>query len=290
MRELVVLSGKGGTGKTSITGSLAVLANNTVLVDCDVDAANLHLLLSPKIEETFDFYGGIKAMIDTDACINCDRCREVCQYGAINKNEYYEVNEMGCEGCKVCFYECPVDAISVHDHLTGEYYKSSTKYGPMVHAEIGVAEGNSGKLVAEVKEVARSITAEGQLILIDGPPGIACPVISSLSGADYALLVTEPTVSGIHDLERVLELIKQFNVKPMICINKADISEIQKNRIVKYCKDNNLDIVGQINYDEAFIEALKQGEPIVNYDAESSSSVEIKEMWKRILERIDYSN
>jgi MinD superfamily P-loop ATPase len=279
MNELVVLSGKGGTGKTSITGSLAVLAKDKVLIDCDVDAANLHLLLNPTIEKKFDFYGGIKAKIDQDVCTRCGRCIEVCQFNAVDN---FVVDEMACEGCKVCFYECPVNAISVHDHLTGEYYKSTTKYGPMVHAEIGIAEGNSGKLVAEVKKIAKEFATSEKLALIDGPPGIACPVISSLSGADFALIVTEPTVSGVHDLERVLTLIRQFDVMPMLCINKVDLSEDQVKKIEQICVKENIEIVGKIKYDPTFVDALNQGLPIIEYDEYNESSEEIKKMWGKI--------
>lgn len=280
MHELVVLSGKGGTGKTSITGALATLVKDPVLVDCDVDAANLHLLLNPVIKETFNFYGGIKAKINQDICTECGRCVEVCQFSAIDNT--YVVNEMACEGCKVCYYECPVNAISVHDHLTGEYYKSETNYGPMMHAEIGIAEGNSGKLVAEVKKVARKVAKDDQLILIDGPPGIACPVISSLSGADFALIVTEPTMSGIHDLERVLTLIRQFDVVPMVCINKVDISIKQAKRIENFCAKEEIEIVGKIKYDSIFVDALNQGKPISEYNEECESSKAIKQIWLEI--------
>lgn len=279
MRELVILSGKGGTGKTSIAGALAALAKEPILVDCDVETANLHLLLSPTIEESFDFYGGIKAEIDPKLCTECGRCVEVCQFGAI---EDFEVNEMACEGCKVCFYECPSNAIKVHDHLTGEYYKSSTKYGPLVYAEIGIAEGNSGKLVDQVKRVARELAVDDQLILIDGPPGIACPVISSLSGADYSLIVTEPTVSGIHDLERILELIRQFDVYPMVCINKVDMSEKQERDIEEFCEKENVEIVGKIKYDPIFVDALNQGQSVVEYAKKGASAQVIIQMWEKM--------
>jgi len=285
MIELVVLSGKGGTDKTSLTGALANLANHPVLVDCDVDAANMHLLLDPVIKETFDFYGGIKAKIDQEICIGCDRCIEVCQFSAIDNT--YLVDEMACEGCKVCYYECPVNAISVHNHLTGEYYKSETKYGPMIHAEIGIAEGNSGKLVAEVKNVARKIAKDDQLILIDGPPGIACPVISSLSGADFALIVTEPTLSGIHDLERVLTLIRQFEVIPMVCINKVDISINQTKKIESFCEREGIEIVGKIKYDPIFVDALNQGKSIIEYNKECESAKVIEQIWLKIEKIID---
>ena len=237
------------------------------------------MLLDPIIEEKFDFYGGIKAKIDQDICTKCKRCSEVCQFSAIDD---FVVNEMACEGCKVCFYECPVNAISVHNHLTGEYYKSSTDYGPMVHAEIGIAEGNSGKLVAEVKKVARELVDKEQLILIDGPPGIACPVISSLSGADFALIVTEPTVSGVHDLERVVTLIRQFDVIPMVCINKVDLSDYQVEKIENICITEKIEIVGKIKYDPTFVDALNQGEPIIEFDENNESSKEIKKMWSKI--------
>lgn len=211
MKEVVVLSGKGGTGKTSIVGSLAAIAQSKVLADCDVDAADLHLLLQPVTQQKHEFWSGQVAFIDEEKCTQCGLCQDVCHFDAIND---FNVDSISCEGCGFCFHICPDEAIMMRENLSGHWFISETKYGPLVHARLGIAQENSGKLVALVRQQAKQI-AEKQgfnYIISDGPPGIGCPVISSLSGANLALLVTEPTLSGIHDLERVIGVCHHFGV------------------------------------------------------------------------------
>lgn len=280
MPELVIVSGKGGTGKTSITGCLAVLADNPIIVDCDVDAANLHLILKPAIEQTKQFYGGVKAVLDFNKCIQCANCVQHCQFKAISE---YIIDIMDCEGCGVCHYVCPVGAIELHNHISGEYYISESPYGFMVHAKLGIAEGNSGKLVAAIKNEARHARhSKEDLILVDGPPGIGCPVISSLSGADYALIITEPTVSGMHDMSRIIELVKQLQVKAAVCINKCDLSERITHEIIDLCNKSGIPIIGQLKYDRVFLDAIYHTVPVVVYDADSQASHDIKKMWKNL--------
>jgi MinD superfamily P-loop ATPase len=280
MTELVVLSGKGGTGKTSITASLAVMAKNSIYADCDVDAANLHLLLNPHIHETYNFVGGIKAQIDQDKCIQCNACVNNCRFHAI-KN--YTVNQIACEGCAVCYYSCKNNAITIEDHESGEYYLSETKYGPMVHGRLGIAEGNSGKLVAKIKQKAYQLkTKDTELILIDGPPGIGCPVVSALTGADKALVVTEPTLSAIHDLERILQLIKQLKVEALVCINKANLHLENCKLIEEICTENNIKIVGKINYDKIFIESVVNNTPVVEYAHNTLINKQLEDLWINI--------
>ncbi|GAH59822.1 unnamed protein product, partial [marine sediment metagenome] len=215
MKEVVVLSGKGGTGKTSIAASFAALAQSKVLVDCDVDAADLHLLLEPQIKEENEFWSGQVASIDKERCTECGLCQEVCRFGAIKD---YVVDEISCEGCELCSQICPVDAITMRPCMAGHWFISDTRYGALVHARLGIAEENSGKLVTLVRNNARLIAKKGELdyIISDGPPGIGCPVIASLSGANLALLVTEPTLSGIHDLERVIGVCRHFGIPALI--------------------------------------------------------------------------
>jgi MinD superfamily P-loop ATPase len=280
MTELVVLSGKGGTGKTSIAACLAVLAPNSITADCDVDAANLHLLLKPSIKEKYDFVGGIKAEINQDKCIQCGVCMDNCRFKAIQD---YCVDTISCEGCAVCHFTCPVQAIEIKDHISGEYYLSKCKYGIMVHGALGIAEGNSGKLVAEIKKIANNHSNENtEFIIIDGPPGIGCPVVSSLTGADIALVVTEPTLSGIHDLERILQLILQLQVKAMVCINKADLHIENTQAIKTICVKSQIPIVGEINYDKAFIEAVNNKMPLLEYSSESIVAAQVKQLWNNI--------
>jgi len=210
MKEIVVLSGKGGTGKTSMVASFAALAQNKVLADCDVDAADLHLLLKPKVKEEKEFWSGQVAFIDEDKCTECGLCQELCHFGAIKD---FKVDPISCEGCGFCYQVCPVDAITMKDSMSGHSFISETKYGYLCHARLGIAQENSGKLVALVRQNAKLIAERENLdyIITDGPPGIGCPVISSLSGASLALLVTEPTLSGIHDLERVIGVCRHFS-------------------------------------------------------------------------------
>jgi MinD superfamily P-loop ATPase len=280
MKEVVVLSGKGGTGKTSIVGSLAALAESKALADCDVDAADLHLLLSPSVRHQEEFWSGQTAFIDEDKCKKCGLCSGFCRFEAIKG---YRVDPLACEGCGFCFHLCPVEAVTMKENLAGHLFVSDTKYGPLVHARLGVAQENSGKLVARVRQEAKRI-AEAQgldYIISDGPPGIGCPVISSLSGADLAVLVTEPTLSGMHDLERVLEVCRHFGVPAMVCINKYDINEDNTREIEEFCFSQDIDVAAKIPFDDAFTEAVVRGVPVVEY-SDGRVSREIACLWQKL--------
>lgn len=282
MKEIVVISGKGGTGKTTITASLAVLSRDAVLTDCDVDAADLYLLLKPEKNQTFEFWGMKKAKINEEKCDKCGKCQELCRFGAISN---FKVDPNFCEGCEVCYNLCPQKAIDMVDNLSGHWYICDTKYGPMIYAKLGAAEENSGKLVAVVRKAAKEfVEREGyKSIITDGPPGIGCPVIASLSGADLALVVTEPTVSGIHDLERVMRLAENFKLDVKVVINKYDLSEQISSDVQKYCRDKNIEIVGKIPFDEAVVKSISQGIPLVEY-SDGPAANAIKKMAKSILD------
>jgi MinD superfamily P-loop ATPase len=280
MKEIVVLSGKGGTGKTTIAASFAALAKSKVLCDCDVDAADLHLLVKPKIKETHEFRSGQIAIIDERLCTCCGLCEEVCRFEAIKD---LKIDPTACEGCGFCFHVCPAEAISMKENLAGHWFVSDTKYGPLVHARLGIAQENSGKLVNVVRQNARSIVKmEGcDYIITDGPPGIGCPVISSLSGANLALLITEPTLSGMHDLERVIDVCRHFGVPPLVCINKYDLNEKNTDRIVGFCREQGIEVISQIPFDNVVTEALVDGVPVVEY-SRNGVAHEIEAMWHRV--------
>lgn len=280
MKELLIISGKGGTGKTSIVGSFAALAENKVLTDCDVDAADLHLLLHPAIREKKEFYASRKAVIHHEKCVQCGRCMEACRFGAVQE---FRVNPVFCEGCGVCFHLCSAGAITMEDRLSGHWFISDTRYGPLVHARLGIAEENSGKLVAEVRQAAKAMAEEQgyQFIITDGPPGIGCPVISSLSGVDLSLIITEPTVAGKHDLQRVLRLTSHFNVRAMVCINKYDLDEETSREIEQYCLDAGIEVAGKIPFDEAITKAIVQGVPPVEHSRGEGAKA-IETVWTRV--------
>jgi MinD superfamily P-loop ATPase len=285
MKELVVISGKGGTGKTSIVASIASLARDKVLADCDVDAADLHLILNPEIKSRQDFYGGKIAVLDKDACTECGKCIELCRFGAIS--DIYDVDLLSCEGCGVCAYFCPSQAIEMVEKIAGKWFVSDTRYGPLVHAKLGIAEDNSGKLVSRVKEISREIAAENgyELIIIDGSPGIGCPVIASIAGASLILIVSEPTVSGIHDMKRVIDLSKHFRIKSMVCINKYDLNVDNVKEIERYCAENDVTIVAHIPYDLDFTRAQIEAKSITEY-SDGDSSREIRRMWEKISDEL----
>ena len=280
MKELVVLSGKGGTGKTSIVGSFAALAKHKVLVDCDVDAADLYLLLQPIMREKHEFWSGQTAFIDKQMCTECGLCQDLCRFAAI---ENFKVDLVSCEGCGFCYHICPEEAVIMQENLSGSWFISDTNYGSLVHARLGIAQENSGKLVALVRKQARQIAErEGAgYIISDGPPGIGCPVISSLSGANLALLVTEPTLSGIHDLERVLGVCQHFGVNALVCINKYDINEDNSRRIESYCSSQGVEVASRIPFDNAVTEAMVQGLPVVEY-SDNKVSRQIERLWQDI--------
>jgi MinD superfamily P-loop ATPase len=277
MKELVVLSGKGGTGKTSIVASFAALAQSKVLADCDVDAADLHLILQPTMRVNHEFWSGQVAVIDEEKCTQCGLCQELCRFGAIKD---FRVDPVSCEGCGFCFHICPPEAIIMQENMSGHWFISDTKYGPLVHARLGIAQENSGKLVALVRQQARGIAESNGLdyIISDGPPGIGCPVISSLSGADLALLVTEPTQSGIHDLERVLDVCRHFGIPVLVCVNKYDINEDNTRRIEDYCLGQGLEFVAKIPFDNLVTEAIVKGVPVVEH-GQGRVTKEIESLW-----------
>ena len=271
MKEIVVISGKGGTGKTSITASFAVIGDRDVVVaDCDVDAADMHLLLEPDFKTAEDFYSGLIAEIDQDACIQCGKCADVCRFDAIPVIDgCYVVQTLDCEGCGYCARVCPTEVITMNLQNVGEWYISTIKTGStMVHARLGIGAENSGKLVAKVKNEAKRIGEEQKknLVIVDGSPGIGCPVVSSLSGANFVVLVTEPTVSGIHDLKRVYQLVKKFGIKAGCIINKADLNDSVTVQIQKFLKENDIVHIGNLPYDESFTEAMTQGKTIVEFN------------------------
>ena len=284
MKEMVVLSGKGGTGKTSIVACFASLAKSKVLADCDVDAADLHLLLKPNIEEEKEFWSGRVAFIDQEKCTECGLCQELCRFGAIND---FEVDPVSCEGCGFCYQVCPVDAITMKDSMSGHSFISQTKYGYLCHARLGIAQENSGKLVALVRQNAKLIAEREDLdyIITDGPPGIGCPVISSLSGASLALLVTEPTLSGIHDLERVIGVCRHFGVPVSVCVNKYDLNEDNTNAIESYCDREGTEVAARISFDNVMTEAIVQGLPVVEY-ADGKVTQQIRELWQIVSARL----
>lgn len=287
MKELVILSGKGGTGKTSLVGSLAALAENKILVDCDVDAADLHLLLAPRPRMENEFRSGVKARVVTDQCSGCGTCVELCQYEAISMGvTTAQINPLGCEGCGVCAHFCPEQAIVLEENHCGSWFLSDTDYGPLVHAQLFAGEENSGKLVSFIKRQARELAEQTgvELIIIDGAPGIGCPVIASLSNVDRVLAVTEPTQSGWHDLERVLDLAVHFRLQSFVCINKWDLHPEMTATIEAACAARGVEVVGRIPFDPKVIACQIQGLPVVS-DATSPAGVAIRAIWRDLSAR-----
>jgi len=287
VKQIVVISGKGGTGKTVLTASFAVLAENKVMADCDVDAADLHLLLHPEIKERHEFWSGKTAQINKELCQECGECIKVCRFNAISED--FTVDPISCEGCTICSYVCPSGAIKLEENLSGEWFISETKYGPFVHAKLGIAEENSGKLVTMVRQAAKEIAEKEKkdYVIIDGPPGIGCPVIASLGNVDLAMIVTEPTVSGIHDMERVLKVANHFGVKTATCINKYDLNPEMTQDIKKACTELGSQVIGEIPFDKTVCESLVQGIPYAEYSKNSVSS-QIKQIWKDILYMVNH--
>jgi len=286
MKELIVISGKGGTGKTSLMAAFSSLAANKVLCDADVDAADLHLIMNPAVVRRADFQAGNSAAINRDLCTGCDRCRELCRFQAISTD--YIVNPINCEGCGVCVYFCPEQAIDFPPNTCGQWFVSDTRFGPMVHASLGIAEENSGKLVTLVRREARKICGEKKLdlILTDGPPGVGCPVIAAIGGASAVLIVTEPTVSGKHDLERVAQLAEHFKVPAMICVNKFDINLELTREIEKYAEAKGLPCLGRIPFDPVFTQAMLQAQTVFEYDGQSAVSQAIRRTWQQLAEKL----
>ena len=288
IEELVVISGKGGTGKTSLTASFAVLAANAVIADCDVDAADLHLVLTPRILAWHEFRSGNEAVIRKEECVGCGICRDLCRFDAIdmvraaNRRPTFAVDPVACQGCGLCVRFCPVEAIDFAERVCGEWMVSDTRCGTMVHARLGLGAENSGKLVATVRGEARRLAeANGnELIIVDGPPGIGCPVISSVTGATLVLVVTEPTVSGEHDLERVLALTKHFSIPTAVCVNKWDINPEMAEKIERKAQGADARIAGRIRYDSAVTSAQLRELAVVETDA--SSADDMRQVWENL--------
>jgi len=286
MKQLTIISGKGGTGKTSITAAFASITKNAVFADCDVDAADLHLIFKPNVIETMSFNGLKIASVNKEICTECKKCYDHCKFEAINEN--ITIIKESCEGCGVCEYVCPVDAIKMIDRNSGFSYISESRFGPMAHAILKTAEEASGKLVTVVRNNAKSLAEKKKkdLIIIDGPPGIGCPVISSISGVDLILIVTEPTLSAIHDLERIIGVAYHFKIPIVVCINKCDINLDNTKKIEHYCKSNNIEIVGKIPYNSLVTEAMIHEKNIIEYSKGNFSDM-IIDMWDKVKGRLN---
>jgi MinD superfamily P-loop ATPase len=292
VKQLVILSGKGGTGKTTVAAALAHLASqdvSIVLVDADVDAANLELVLSPAQREAAAFFSSKVAVIDPQLCTACGTCEEVCRFDAVtapdneSDSDIYTIDPVACEGCAVCYYQCPAEAIRMEEPQDGVWFLSDTPFGPLVHAHLFAGQENSGKLVSEVREQARKIASAGgqDYIIIDGPPGIGCPVIAAATGVNLVLVVIEPTVSGIHDLERVLGVTEHFKIPALMCINKYDINVEKAQEITHYCAQRGIEVVGRIPFDTVVTEAMVHGKPVTDYE-DGTVSEELRKVWKRV--------
>lgn len=282
MNELVIISGKGGTGKTSLSAAFAAMAENHLLCDTDVDAADLHLLLKPEIKEQHDFIGGCKARIDPGLCSGCGICTDVCQFSAISPE--FVVDSIECEGCGVCYAFCPDKAIEFRERQCGEWYISSTRFGPMVHARLGIGEENSGKLVSVIRKRAQEIAEDNDidLIITDGPPGIGCPVIASITGASAVLIVVEPTLSGMHDMQRVADLAAHFRIPAMVCINKFDLNSEMTAQIEVETHRRKLMLAGRIPFDPVFTHSMVNGLTVPEYDPTSVLSKTVGSIWRTI--------
>jgi MinD superfamily P-loop ATPase len=282
LKQITILSGKGGTGKTTITAAFAVLTREVVVADCDVDAPDLHMLLHPEILETREFRGSKMAVIDESKCIKCGICREKCRFDAITQD--LTVDPFSCEGCGVCAIACPVNAVTLTERISGYAYISKIKYGFMAHALLNPGESNSGKLVTVVRQNAKLLAEreKASLVIIDGPPGIGCPVIASVTGVDAGLVVTEPTMSGIHDLERAIQLLRHFNVRPFVCVNIYDINEDNTNKISRFCKENSVEVVGKIPFNPVVTEAMVNGKSVMEYSPGCDVAKDIAAMWDRL--------
>jgi len=299
MRQLVILSGKGGTGKTSLAAAFAHLAYagpsvlQAVLVDADVDAANLDLVLRPNRRETHDFTGGSVAMIDPQLCQGCGNCEQVCRFEAIvlptHTQPAYAVDAIACDGCAACVYQCPEDAIHMEPQTAGRWYRSESRYGPLFHADLYPAQENSGKLVTLVKQNARllALDTNSQVVIVDGPPGIGCPVIAAAAGAYLALIVTEPSLAGIHDLGRILQTTTHFHIPALVIINKTDIYLEGTTQIEAVCSELGIEVIGRIPFDPAVTEAMINGEPTTAYRPEAPASQAMTAAWQIVAARVN---
>ncbi len=283
MKEIVIISGKGGTGKTSIVSAFASLVESKAICDADVDAADLHLILNPEVKERHDFHAGHKATIDPDKCTQCGLCREMCRWNAISRA--YVVDEIECEGCGVCRYFCPEDAVLFPVNACGEWFLSDTRFGPLAHAKLGIAEENSGKLVTLIRKEGKELAEKEGLryLLTDGPPGVGCPVIASIGGARAVLIVAEPTVSGKHDMERVSQLAAFFKVPAMLCVNKFDLNPDMGKGIEAFSRQKGVTPIGRVPFDTDFTRAMVQGKTIVEFNEKGKAAQAVEAIWKEML-------
>lgn len=300
MKQLVILSGKGGTGKTSVAAAFAHLAYDgsfpikAVLADADVDAANLDLVLRPERMETHDFTGGSVAVIDPQRCQGCGTCEQVCRFDAVlppssvDGRSMYAIDPIACDGCAACVYQCPEEAIHMEPQTAGRWYHSKSRFGQLFHADLYPAQENSGKLVTLVKQNARLYATDNDapLMIVDGPPGIGCPVIAAAAGADLALVVTEPTVAGAHDLKRILQTTNHFRIPVLVVINKADIYPEGSAQIKVVCGELGVELIGQIPFDSIVTEAMLNGEPITAFRADAPSSKALTAIWQIVSARL----
>ncbi len=286
LKQITVLSGKGGTGKTSLVASFAALSQHIVVTDCDVDAPDLHLLLQPTVMETQAFQGSQLAVIDDVQCTHCGQCEASCRFEAISQ---FHVDPIFCEGCGVCAYICPEAAIELKEQISGYAYISKTKYGLMSHALLNPGEESSGKLVTLVRQNAQKIAeiAGSQLILNDGPPGIGCPVIAAVGGVDIGLIIVEPTLASIHDMERALALLNHFQIPALVCINKFDINTDNTQSIVDFCTSNNVDVAGKVSFHPLVTQAMVAGTSVVEYSPTSIIVNEIAIVWTQVLNSLN---
>jgi MinD superfamily P-loop ATPase len=295
MKHLVILSGKGGTGKTSVAAALAHLASQElpiVLADADVDASNLELVLQPTKVEEHVFMGGQIAFVDARLCTLCGRCYEVCRFGAIlppDGSEAYQVDQLACEGCASCVHQCPEQAIHTEEEQAGLWFRSDTRFGPLFHANLFAGRENSGKLVTMVKQQGRLLALDEarDVLIVDGPPGIGCPVISASAGADLALLVAEPTVSGIHDLERILATVNHFRVPALVCINKADLNLAHTEAIVAFCSSHGIQVAPRLPYDTSVTAAMVQGQPVTAYQPQGTMASALRDLWAHVRQSLE---
>ncbi len=287
--EFVVLSGKGGTGKTSITAAFASLADKTVFTDCDVDAADLHLILSPDVYRQEDFASGSKALIDSEKCTNCSLCMDLCRFNAIKTDgSDVVIDEYACDGCGLCALACPENAINIKEYSNNQINFANCRFGTLIYGKLGIAEENSGKLVSKIRQHARETAGilHASYIITDGPPGIGCPAISSVTGADLVVAITEPTLSGWHDLNRLIEMIGRFRTPVYVIINKYDLNEEMSDTIENNLKNKSIDILGKIPYDESMLHALLEGKSICEFMPDGLLSQEIKRMWNALKRKI----
>jgi len=280
-KQLTIISGKGGTGKTTFTAAFAQLTEKKVMADCDVDAADLYLILTPEIRQSSPFFGSRTPVVDLEKCTQCGVCTEVCRFDAIHDGV---LNLFACDHCALCMHACPEKVITMEEAHSGDWFISETRFGPMIHARLGIAEENSGKLVSVVRKEAMDLAKDNgaEWVIVDGPPGIGCPVTAALTGVNKVLVITEPTLSGIHDMERVLSLTAHFNIPAQVCINKYDIHPANTQQIESYCLGKGIEVVGKIPFHRGVIEAMVAGKTVIEADVPEVTPA-VKQVWEKVM-------